>query len=125
MVKKFQGATGLKVAVIGDEDTVVGFLMAGIGTKDGQGRTNFQVVTPKTRQSDIEDTFKAFTTRQDVAVVLINQHVAEQIRHVVDMHTAIVPTVLEIPSKSEPYDAAKDSVMQRVKFFFGGQIPDG
>ena len=42
--KKFINQTEMKMAVIGDEDLVTGFLLAGIGMKDGQGKTNFLVV---------------------------------------------------------------------------------
>lgn len=122
--KNFQGGGNLKVAVIGDEDTVAGFLMAGIGEQDGQGRTNFLLVKPQTPKTTIEETFKHFTQdRRDIAVVLINQHIAEDIRYLVDTHTAIIPTVLEIPSKDKPYDVAKDSMVQRIRVFFGGELP--
>ncbi|OEH78498.1 vacuolar atp synthase subunit [Cyclospora cayetanensis] len=84
------GAPELKICVIGDEDTVAGFLMAGIGMRDGSGRTNFLVVDTKTKRQDVERAFHDFTHRNDVGIVLINQH---------------------------------DSVMQRVKFFFGGELP--
>eukprot|EP01066_Platyproteum_vivax_P020239 Platyproteum_vivax@DN80_c0_g1_i1.p1 len=120
--RKFVGATDLKVAIIGDEDTVTGFVLAGIGQRDGQGQTNFLVVDSKTRRSTIEETFTKFTNRKDVGVVMINQHIAEEIRHLVDLHTKVIPTILEVPSKDYPYDPNKDSVMQRVKFFFGGSI---
>ncbi|PFH34094.1 putative vacuolar atp synthase subunit f [Besnoitia besnoiti] len=115
--------TDLKVAVIGDEDTVAGFLMAGIGMRDGLGRTNFFVVDSKTKRQDVEEAFRTLTERQDIGIVLINQHVADDIRYLVDLHNKIIPTILEIPSKDKPYDPSKDSVMQRIKFFFGGELP--
>ncbi|XP_026191143.1 V-type proton ATPase subunit F [Cyclospora cayetanensis] len=117
------GAPELKICVIGDEDTVAGFLMAGIGMRDGSGRTNFLVVDTKTKRQDVERAFHDFTHRNDVGIVLINQHVADDIRYLVDLHCRVVPTILEIPSKDRPYDPSKDSVMQRVKFFFGGELP--
>ncbi|KEP63611.1 UNVERIFIED_CONTAM: vacuolar atp synthase subunit f, putative [Hammondia hammondi] len=119
---RIQG-TDLKVAVIGDEDTVAGFLMAGIGMRDGLGRTNFFIVDSKTKRQDVEEAFRTMTERPDIGIVLINQHVADDIRYMVDLHTKIIPTILEIPSKDKPYDSSKDSVMQRIKFFFGGELP--
>lgn len=62
--------------------------------------------------SEIEDCFKKFTKRGDIDIILINQNVAELIRHLVDSHTEPVPTVLEIPSKDSPYDASKDSILR-------------
>eukprot|EP00386_Alphamonas_edax_P009479 GDKI01031165.1.p1 GENE.GDKI01031165.1~~GDKI01031165.1.p1 ORF type:complete len:127 (+),score=57.20 GDKI01031165.1:61-441(+) len=120
--KKFFGGSDLKIAVIGDEDTVTGFMLAGVGQRDGEGRTNFVVVNPKTRRADIEDAFKNFTTRKDIGMIMINQHIADDIRYLVDLHDKVIPTILEIPSKDKPFDPSKDSVLQRVKVFFGGNI---
>eukprot|EP00915_Cephaloidophora_sp_WS-2016_P006527 GHVH01008809.1.p1 GENE.GHVH01008809.1~~GHVH01008809.1.p1 ORF type:complete len:136 (+),score=19.37 GHVH01008809.1:85-492(+) len=111
------------VACIGDEDTVTGMVMAGIGQRDGRGSENWFVVTPQTKVTEIEDKFKEFTTRNNIAIILINQFIADKIRFHVDTYSEIVPTVLEIPSKTCPYDASKDSVMQRVKVFYGGVLP--
>mmetsp|Transcript_42704 Transcript_42704/g.87296 ORF Transcript_42704/g.87296 Transcript_42704/m.87296 type:complete len:127 (-) Transcript_42704:130-510(-) len=102
------------ICVIGDEDTVTGFLLAGVGEVDLRKNSNFLVVTPKTPLSEIEETFQKFTTRDDVAVVLITQTVAEKIRYLLDEYEAMIPAVLEIPSKDNPYDPTKDSVMQRI-----------
>jgi V-type H+-transporting ATPase subunit F len=67
------------LAVIGDEDSVTGLLLAGIGhVKDsGETRTkNFMVVDSKTSPEQIETAFDEYTTRKDIAVLLINQHVS-------------------------------------------------
>lgn len=45
------------VGVIGDKDTVTGFLLAGIGEKDPKGDTNYLVVEEDTSAQQIEDTF--------------------------------------------------------------------
>lgn len=68
--------------------------------------------------SEIEDCFKRFTKRDDIDIVLINQNIAELIRHVIDAHVVPVPSVLEIPSKDHPYDASKDSILRRAKVCF-------
>ena len=64
---------------------------------------------------DIEESFKSFSTRSDIAIILINQNYAELIRHLLDAHTEPVPAVLEIPSKDSPYDPSKDSILRRAK----------
>ena len=79
----------------------------------------------ETRRSDVEDAFRSFTTRKDVGIVLINQHICDTIRHVMKEHAtsgATIPTVLEIPSVDHPYDPSKDAIMQRVQVFFGGNV---
>ncbi|KAI5919890.1 vacuolar ATP synthase [Camillea tinctor] len=110
------------LAVIGDEDSVTGLLLAGIGhvTNPPDSQKNFLVVDNKTEASAIEAAFDSFTTqRKDIGIVLINQHVADKIRHRIDTYTAAFPTVLEIPSKEHPYDPEKDSVLRRVRRLFG------
>ncbi|KAL3466329.1 ATPase, V1 complex, subunit F [Aspergillus heterothallicus] len=110
------------LAVIGDEDSVTGLLLAGIGhvTDPPDTQRNFLVVDAKTETSTIEKAFQNFTQeRNDIAVLLINQHIAERIRHVVDSYSEAFPAVLEIPSKDHPYDPEKDSVLKRVRRLFG------
>jgi len=45
--------------------------------------------------------------------------IANEIRPVLSKFTAPVPAVLEIPSKEHPYDASKDSILQRVRNMLG------
>lgn len=68
------------LAVIGDEDSVTGLLLAGIGNiSEGDGSEklkNFVVVDAKTSTEDIEKAFDDYTQqRKDIAILLINQHV--------------------------------------------------
>ncbi|KAH8804881.1 V-type proton ATPase subunit F [Xylogone sp. PMI_703] len=110
------------LAVIGDEDSVTGLLLAGIGhvTAPPDSQKNFLVVDSKTDNAAIEAAFEQFTSeRKDIGILLINQHIAERIRHRVDTYTAAFPAVLEIPSKDHPYDPEKDSVLRRVRRLFG------
>ncbi|KAI9922053.1 hypothetical protein PsorP6_000195 [Peronosclerospora sorghi] len=100
------------ISVIGDEDTVTGFILAGIGHRTAEG-TNFLVVKPATPISVIEANFRLLTNREDIAILLINQHVAEEIRHLLNTYDKTIPTILEIPSKDMPYDPAKDYIMKR------------
>jgi len=77
------------------------------------------VVDAKTETADLEAAFERFTTRKDIGILLINQHVADKIRYKVDSYTSAFPAVLEIPSKDHPYDPEKDSVLRRVRRLFG------
>ncbi|KAG1826245.1 ATPase, V1 complex, subunit F [Suillus subaureus] len=107
------------IAVIGDEDSITGLLLAGIGHINEHQRKNFLVVDSKTQISAIEAVFQEFTQRKDIAIILINQHIAEKIRPTVDRYQEAFPTLLEIPSKDHPYDPSKDSVLKRVQKLFG------
>ncbi|XP_031476188.1 V-type proton ATPase subunit F isoform X2 [Nymphaea colorata] len=62
------------IAMIADEDTVTGFLLAGVGNVDLRRKTNYLIVDSKTTVKAIEDAFKEFTTKEDIAIVLISQY---------------------------------------------------
>ncbi|XP_048358426.1 V-type proton ATPase subunit F [Sphaerodactylus townsendi] len=109
---------GKLIAVVGDEDTVTGFLLGGVGELDKHRRPNFLVVEKDTGLTEIEEAFRGFLNRDDIGIILINQFVAEMIRHAIDAHTKSIPAVLEIPSKEHPYDASKDSILRRAKGMF-------
>ena len=113
-------AGGALICVIGDEDTVTGFLLAGIGQRDAKGITNFLVVKETiTKEEDVLNAFKSFTSRKDVGILLITQQAADMIRDTIANYHAAIPTVLEIPSKTQQYDESKDSIMQRVLKLLG------
>ncbi|MDA3135572.1 V-type ATPase subunit F, partial [Atlantibacter subterranea] len=75
--------------------------------------------TEDTKTADLLSKFEEFTTRDDIAILLINQHLADKIRYEIDSYTAAFPAILEIPSKDHPYDPEKDSVLRRVRRLFG------
>ncbi|PRP81532.1 vacuolar H+ ATPase F subunit [Planoprotostelium fungivorum] len=112
---------GFLIGVIGDEDTVTGFLLPGVGQVDSKRNKNYFVVSSKTPITEIENAFRAMTTRDDLAVILITQHIAEEIRHLIKDYDKLIPTILEIPSKDHPYDKEKDTVMQKVLRMRGTQ----
>ncbi|GMQ00641.1 hypothetical protein CsSME_00047642 [Camellia sinensis var. sinensis] len=104
--------------LIATGDTITGFLLAGVGNVDLRRKTNYLIVDSKTTVNQIEEAFKAFTTREDVAIVMISQYVANMIKFLVDSYNNPIPAILEIPSKDHPYDPTHDSVLSRVKYFF-------
>jgi len=53
---------------------------------------------------------RSFLNRQDIAIILISQSIADVVRHIIDAHIAPIPTILEIPSKDAPYDPSKVGV---------------
>lgn len=91
------------IAAIGDEDTITGLLLAGIGQVDDSSK-NFYVHDPKAQLSVLEEHFRLYTQeRGDIAILLINQHIAELIRPLIEKYTEAFPALLEIPSKEHPY----------------------
>ncbi|WZN66927.1 subunit F of vacuolar ATP synthase [Chloropicon roscoffensis] len=112
---------GSFIAIIGDEDTVTGFLLAGVGHKDYRQNTNFLIVDTKTTTKEIESTFASFSQREDVAIIIIAQNVANEIRHLIERYDKAIPAILEIPAKDQPYDPNQDTMLTRVKGLLGIQ----
>ena len=99
--KKFYDLYALiQVISFYQKDTVTGFLLAGIGHRTADS-TNFLTVKSDTKPEAIEAAFKSFTTRDDIGIILINQHVANGMRHILKDYNQTIPTVLEIPSKEQ------------------------
>merc|ERR1711988_140502 len=107
------------IGMIADEDTLVGFLLCSIGdVGDGRGQ-NFLCVDGNTPVAQIEAKFDQLTKREDVAMIMINQWIAEKIEHVVKGYNQIIPTIIVIPSKDKPYDSSKDEIFTRIKRLMG------
>ncbi|CAD2219234.1 V-type H+-transporting ATPase subunit F [Angomonas deanei] len=112
------------VGIIGDEDTVTGFLLAGVGDnrsdQDKDDKTaNFFVVNPSTPLSEIEEAFTGMCKRNDIGIIIVCQHIANDIRHLVQEHKAVIPCILEIPSKGQKYEAEKDYVLEKISRSLG------
>ena len=82
---------GSLLSVIGDEDTVTGMLLAGIGNVDARRTSNFLVVDSKTTPAQVEEAFHTFTKRSDIAVLIINQYIASMIRETIDNFVRAAP----------------------------------
>ena len=67
---------GKLVAVIGDENTCTGFLLAGVG-ETNKGKSNFFVVDNETPKGAIEECFLKFMDDDNIAVVVINQVISQ------------------------------------------------
>lgn len=111
------------LSAIADEDSITGLLLAGIGQillEPGK-ETNFLAVVPgKTSVDQILFAFDQYTlVRDDIAVLLINQHIADLIRPKLESYSKAFPAILEIPSKDHPYDPEKDSILKKVRRLFG------
>ena len=128
------------------QDTVTGFLLAGVGEASAGVPTNYMVVDQgapqrrgsgcqppiaaapdprarlvlaETSQEAIADKFKAFTTDNNISVILISQEIASTIRWLIDDFDAPVPSILEIPTKAKPYNPEEDPTYERIKRLLG------
>ena len=63
---------------------------------------------------------KELIDREDIGVILISQNCAERVRNIIVDHDKIIPTILEIPSKDNPYDPEKDTIVIRAAAILWG-----
>jgi V-type H+-transporting ATPase subunit F len=70
--KAFKIKGSLLVGVIGDEATVTGFLLTGIGERNKKGDANFFIVTKDTTASQIEAVFLKMLQRDDIGIIMIS-----------------------------------------------------
>eukprot|EP00347_Sterkiella_histriomuscorum_P020852 403336220 len=121
--KAFRVKGSLLVAVIGDEPTVTGFLLTGIGERNRKGDANFLIVTKDTTLTQIEIFFKKLIDRDDIGIIMISQNIAEMIRNLITEHQEVIPTVMEIPSKDVAYDPEKDMILNRAaRILYGNEV---
>ncbi len=121
--KAFKVKGSLLVGVIGDEATVTGFLLTGVGERNKKGEANFMIVSKDTTLSQIEQAFTKMLHRDDIGIIMISQNIAEQIRNLIAEHDQVIPTIMEIPSKDVPYDPLKDTVLCRAaRMLYGNEV---
>ena len=118
--KKKGKERSLLVSVIADATTVTGLLLTGIGERNAKGQQNFMIVDKDTSNEMIEAQLKQLIDRDDIGVILISQNVAEKVRAIIVAHEKLFPTILEIPSKDNPYDPEKDTIVLRAAAILWG-----
>ncbi|CCD12038.1 hypothetical protein, unlikely [Trypanosoma congolense IL3000] len=130
LTNRFKNGEERIIGIIGDEDTVTGFLLAGVGDnrriltqaageKKCTVQPNYFVVSASTPLADIEDAFTKMSTNPSIGVIIICQHIANEIRHLIEGLSVQIPCVLEIPNKGGVYDASKDSVLGKINRALG------
>ncbi len=79
----------MKYSIIGDEDTVLGFGIAGV---PGKVATNAE---------QAEQAFKAILEDRQTGIIIITERIADMIRPLVDRYlfTRNLPLVVEIPDR--------------------------
>ncbi|XP_045472211.1 V-type proton ATPase subunit F-like [Harmonia axyridis] len=107
------------IAMIAEEDTCVGFLLAGIGQRTKKNELNFAVADDNATPEEIMNHLTKFILREDIAIILITYGAASKIKQFLVEYQSFLPVILEIPSKYHPYDPAEDSIMARLIDVYG------
>ena len=128
--KRFvRNENNMLLGIIGDEETVTGFLLAGIGERS-ENFTNFLKVNSQTKNEQIEEFFHSLVTNKNIGIILISQDIADRIRDTLDAYNEIIPTVLEWAKNNDIYINPKLTLNKRLKrdnyyaFFADSKIPN-
>jgi ATP synthase F subunit len=96
---RMKNAATANIAVIGDEETVTGFLLAGVGGVDAKKEATYLIVDAKTKHSDIETAFQKFSTSSDIGILLISQPVTRAKRLLVFLLISLALSRRRLPSR--------------------------
>ncbi|KNH09779.1 v-type proton ATPase subunit F-like protein [Perkinsela sp. CCAP 1560/4] len=110
------------IGAIGDQDTITGLLLAGIGEIASNGEpsaANCILIGKDGMKEDILKSFRSLCDRKEIGIIIINQFIADMIRETIDKHDKIIPVVLEIPSHDHAYDFSKDSIIVKINKLLG------
>lgn len=98
------------IGLIGDLDSVVGFLLGGLGEKTikspsqlQESETNVFIVDKDTEEMVIEESLRTMLRRTDIGMVFVTRLVADRIRSFLSHRTQVYPIILEIPSPLDPF----------------------
>lgn len=85
------------IGIIGDEDTLNGFMIAGVPCGP-----NLVQVSPNTHEDDLKSIFQRLTQRNDLSIILVSDFVCQKIKEEIEGHNSKkMPFVFEIPSRCE------------------------
>jgi V/A-type H+-transporting ATPase subunit F len=103
----------MRISVIGDFDTIVGFRLAGI--KDAH-----EVVEPK----DAVPILKELVKDKNVGLIIITEKIADEIRSETKsiFECRTMPLLVEIPDKGGPIEKKVDPIKELIKRAVGVEI---
>jgi len=102
----------LKIAVIGDEDTVAGFKLAGVS----QG---WVARTP----SEVEAALREAERDEEVAIIIITEEAASMAKHKLqEMYLKPRPAIVEVPSKKGAAEVKEDPIRELLRRAIGIEV---
>jgi V/A-type H+-transporting ATPase subunit F len=103
----------MRISVIGDFDTIVGFRLAGI--KDAH-----EVEDPK----EAVEILRELIRDEDVGLIIITERLADEIRSETKkmFEGRVTPLLVEIPDKSGPIEKKVDPIKELIRKAVGVEI---
>ncbi len=106
----------MKISVLGDRDTVVGFQLAGV--KDAH-------VAEEPKKA--LEALKALIKDKDIGMIIMSERLADKLREELKRLSEgrVAPLIVEIPDKKGPIEKRVDPIKELVKRAVGVEIKFG
>jgi V/A-type H+-transporting ATPase subunit F len=100
------------IAVMGDSDTVTGFMLGGI--KDGYPVKNLE---------EAEQTLEKLS-KTDVSIIIITEKIGDELRTIIDKLTKerTLPMIIEIPDKTGSIERESEPLSKLIKRVIGVEM---
>lgn len=101
-----------KIAVIGDQDTVTGFMLGGI--KEG-----YAVEGAEEAKKTLDD-----LVQKDYSVIITTEKIGDELREEIDSLTSehVLPMIIEIPDKTGSIERETDPLRELIKRVIGVEM---
>ena len=83
MARRYLESLDQSIAVMADEETVTGFLLAGIGERSKKAEPNFFITEKDQDEEVVAKALQEWLDRKDIAIVMIAQTTAQALRHII------------------------------------------
>ncbi|KAF7684760.1 V-type proton ATPase subunit F [Astathelohania contejeani] len=101
----------LLVGIMGDEETIMGFLFTGL--ENSVDNPNMIIVNADTSDEDLNCAFDTLVSRPDISIIFICDFVAARLRKKIKYYQGVVPSILEIPSRTRMLDIEKEKLANK------------
>jgi vacuolar-type H+-ATPase subunit F/Vma7 len=115
--QKKDKSTEKQIAVIGDEDTVIGFGLAGI--------KHLSLIPDDLEDHEIKEAIKTYILNSEIGFVIITQKIAERVREdfeKIKAEKALYPIFIELPDKTGELPERIDPIKVLIRRAIGMEI---
>jgi len=102
----------MQIAVIADQDTVIGFKLAGVG-----------LIYPVTSIEEARRALERLSKRDDIGTIIITERLADNLRDLIkELYKKTSLIIVEIPDKYGPIEREVDPIRELIRTTLGVEI---